>query len=156
MFQTPVLALLLVAAQLPKEQPTAVTAKQVAAKLKVLAASNSVDDRKAAAAWFVKHAAEPTLLEAIKPLENAAAFDDFPEVRGYAIFAVGRIAAKNKLPCPQIILDALFDREPDADNPDIREVPGYATAALHEFKSPPPALLPFAIRLLRSPDRIAG
>ena len=56
------------------------------------------------------------------------------------------------MPCPKIILDAFFDREPDEDYPEIRHVPYYATAALHEYKSPPPTILPVALRLLRSPD----
>lgn len=153
MLFAPIAVLSLVAAQQPKQQPTAVTPEQVAAKVKLLSVSKPFDDRKAAASWFVKHAAEPALVEACKALENSAAFDESPEIRGYAVFALGRITAKRKLPCPQVIVDALFDCEPDEEYPEVRHVTYYATAALHEFKTPPPGLLPVVVRLLRSPDR---
>ncbi|QEG32112.1 HEAT repeat protein [Gemmata obscuriglobus] len=146
------LPLLLLLSEVLQERPAPITAGLVAEKLTALAESRPFDVRKAAAAWFVKHANEPSVANALKPLEDVAAFDQSPEVRGYAVYALGRIARANKVACPQVVFDALFDREPDPEYPEVRHVPYYAIAALHEFKPPPPALLPTIARLLRSPD----
>jgi HEAT repeat protein len=124
------------------------TSGQVTEKLKVLAESRSLDARSEAAMWFWAHGRTKPLLKVLPELESVAAFDESPEVRGYAILAVGQIAAANKLPCPQLILDALFDNEPTEDGPDFVPVPGSAATALEKFTPPPAA----ALRLLRSPD----
>jgi hypothetical protein len=147
MFAATVLPLVFLAGQ-----PSAVTPELVAEKLKVLAESKSVEERFAAGNWFYKHAAEPSVLKVLKAIEDVATSDDVPDVRGLAVAVVGRVAVKNTLPCPQVVLDALFDREPDPDLPGSAPVASFALNALHEFRPPPPALLPAILHLLRSPE----
>jgi len=98
-----------VAAEPKKDVPP--SDDEVAEKIKLLDLKNDLEVRRKAISWLLNSGPSPKKEMAFPALEKCFREERHMGTRGLALYTLGQLSEKLKKPCPQVVIDALLDKD---------------------------------------------